>query len=118
MKKLLFAICFLAAMVSCKKDDDNGPITVNFLLENDLLWNIGHNYSAGGIDENGDSFTGESVYVNYYGVLLQDQMIKKNTSVTLYKNGNAIWTSESLSKSCTINYSDQPSPWEDIISIQ
>jgi hypothetical protein len=119
MKKIYLLFVLAVALCGCNKDDDSesSSVYVNFILDNELLWNIGHDYSVGGTEEDGDAFLGSEVYIQYIGILLEDQKIKKGSELILYKDGNSMWTSDPINESCTITYHDTPYSGGDYVEI-
>ena len=111
MKKFIYLIFIsLALLSSCdilNSDNEDETVKVKFTLKNELLWHVGHDYKVGYTNKDGKSVVGEEKYINYYDVLL-DAEIKKGSKITLYKNGNSLWISNSVKKNVQYIYHDTP----------
>ncbi len=106
MKRLLFLVLTILIFNSCQKDESVNFVQVNFILVNDLLWNIGHDYYVSGVDENGTAFSGQEEYITYMNYLLESQKIKKGSQLTLYRDSSVLWTTDPIDGSCSIKYCD------------
>ncbi len=122
MKKLMFSLFIFAlcssTLVSCSDDseDEKPEVQVGFLLKNTLLWHIGHDYKVAGTGIDGKAFTGPEKYVQYVDVLLDGSKIEYGSKLTLYRDGNILWTSDPINKSCTITYNNDA--FQDKVSIE
>lgn len=114
MKHLTFLFLLVLTATSCKKDN-NDVIKVTFMVKNELMWNIGHDYKIKGIDASGKAFESSEQYVTYLAELTNDQTVQNGSTITLYRDNNVFWTSDPIKKSCTITYTD--SAFEDYVNI-
>ncbi|MDD2965145.1 MAG: hypothetical protein PHQ65_14525 [Bacteroidales bacterium] len=122
MKKI-FPIMLLAILftTACSKDDDtklSEKVLISFILQNELLWHISHDYKVETTSTSGESVMGTEKTISYFDVLAEALPVKNGSTVKLYKNGGLLWTSDPLKKSCTITYHDTPYEGGDYIEIQ
>ncbi len=117
MKKILLS-CFVCLLLfSCSKDDGmDASVEVSFILVNDLLWNIGHDYYVSGVDGSGNAFDGTEQYITIMNYLLQSQKVKIGSELVLYRDSSVLWTSDPIEKPCTISYCD--SAFKDTVEIE
>lgn len=108
MKKYFLILLLIPMFISCEDDNKDTEVYVSFLLENELLWHIGHNYNVSCTDETGAEFIGTEKYIQYIDILLDNRKIKYGTKVNLLRDGTIIWTSEAITSSCAITYHDTP----------
>lgn len=106
IKSKIIVLFILIVLSACESDRFEKSVRVTFNLTNELLWNIGHDYYVSGTNGSGESFNGDEIYIEFFGVLLETEKIEAGTVLTLYKDGTVLWISDKINESCTINYYD------------
>lgn len=118
LKSAILILILLSLFQNCNilgpKDDDG--ISVSFTVRNTLLWHISHEYKVIGTDAKGKDFSSDELEISYTGYLLEGQEIKDGSKLKLYRDGNLLWTSGAIKKSCSIIYED--SAFEDEVTIK
>lgn len=118
MKKFIVLLFLSIMIVGCDttNPDEEGALTIDFIVDNDLLWNISHNYKVSGIDANGKEFMSQEKDIKYFDILLEKKQIQKNSKLKVYRDGSVTLTSDPITSNGIYTFHDTPYGGGDYIS--